>query len=182
MANRISTLLDVLPSTTLSLNTADVSTDDGTAAVVTDVLTYQIPEGTTLAFAQNILPVLTLNDDATPTEMPRATEFGLAFYPRGGDPRRAIPLGPRMQLYDRWYGLTANEQQSKDYRDRLVLRTMKQSPLLVLQADDIVVVQVYHATATLDVSECTIELPCFIGSPGWYPKAELAWRRYETGW
>jgi len=182
MATKISTLLDVLPATTLSLNTADVSTSDGTAAVVTEVMTYQVPEGTTLAFAQQILPILDLNDDATPTEMPRATEFGLAFYPRGGGPRRSIPLGPRLQEYGRWYGLSTTEQQNKDYRDRLALRTMKIHPILVLEADDILVFQVYHATATLDISECTIELPCFIGSPGWYPKAELAWRRYETGW
>lgn len=173
------TILDVLNPTTLSTQTSGVTLADGVANTVSSVLVYQVPEGDVIAMARWVHLLLKLNDDATPTEMPRDTRFSFAFIPAGADDDRPIPLGPPMHQYHKWYGLSTTLQTNELYKSGLIKSVTRGIPLIVFNQDDQLIVQV-KSSGTLDISESTIEIPIYYGKPGTINQ-ELALRKAETG-
>jgi len=179
MTQQMLTLIDRLPKETLSFNTAGVTAVDGVANVLSNVLSFQVPEGEVIAFTPEILPILDLNASAG-TRIARYGKIGLAFIPAGGDPDRPIPIGSRMHSYTRAFPLTTTLQGHSDYRDRLKWRLTRKAPVLVFNQDDTILIQVLSEGVT-DVSESQIELPCHRGRPGAI-STELALRVNECGW
>jgi hypothetical protein len=170
----------LIPNDTISTSTPSVVLVDGTANVLSAVLTYTVPDGVIIALPRFLQPKLKLLD-APATEMPRDTRFGFGIR-TAEDARRTIPIGAQMVEYTNWLDLTLAQQGDKDYAPSLVCQTGRKWPVIVFNQDETLVFQVHSVAGTLDISECTIEFPVYIGRAGvGRIDTELKWRLDEIG-
>jgi hypothetical protein len=170
----------LVPNDKLSTATTGVTLTDGTANVLSAVMTYTVPDGVVIALPKYCQPTLKLLDAAA-TEMPRDTRWGFGIR-TADDARRTIPIGPQMIEYTPWLDLTLAQQHDKDYAPSLVADITKKWPVIVFNQDETLVFQVHSVAGTLDISECTIEFDVYIGRAGdGRIDTELRWRVQEIG-
>jgi hypothetical protein len=150
-----------IPNTRLTLSTTGV-TGANCAAGLGNAFTYVVPDGVVMAIPKYLRPKMKLLDGVS-TEMPRDTKWGLGLITTV-DSLRVVPIGPQMFPYTDWLDLGLNEQgKTPDYERMTTVDITKASPVIVFNQDETLVFQVYSAAGTLDISECTIELPVFWG-------------------
>ncbi len=167
-----------VPNTYLTLTTTNVSGSDLTAAVVGNAFTFVIPDGVVLAIPKLVRPRMKLYDAAS-TEMPRDTVWGFGLK-TAFDSLRVIPIAQQMFPYTDFLDLSLGDQGKDDYERMTTFDITKASPVVVFNQDETLCFQVYSATGTLDISECTIEIPVFYGRTQDISK-ELAMRLLEIG-
>ncbi len=167
-----------VPNTLLTLNTTSVSGSDLTANVLGNAFTYTVPDGVVLAIPKLLRPRMKLYDAAS-TEMPRDTVWGLGLITTI-DLKRVVPIANVMFPYTDWLDLSLAEQGKDDYERATTVDLTRGAPVLVFNQDETIVFQVWSATGTLDISECTIELPVYWGRNQDISR-ELAMRVLEIG-
>jgi len=168
-----------VPNTVLSLTSTGISTADGTAAVTSKVMYLTVADGEVLALPKLLRPRMKLYDNTTPDEMPRDTVWGFGLITTM-DPNRIIPIGPQMIPYTNFLDLTLANQGHADYVAQTTFDITRQAPVIVFNQDETFCFLVYSATGTLDISECTIEIPVYKARAGDISR-ELAWRYAEIG-
>jgi len=168
-----------LPNTVLSLTTTGVTGADLSAAVVGKAFYYTIPDGEVVALPRVIRPKMKLCDTTSATEMPRDTVWGFGLITTL-DPNRVVPIGHQMIPYTNFLDLSLANQGMDDYERQTTFQICREAPIIIFNQDETLVFQVYSATGTLDISECTIEIPVFKGRAGDISR-ELAWRYAEIG-
>ena len=85
--------------------------------------------------------------------MPDDTWFAFGYMKAGM--QRVIPIGDVI-YYRPWADLTTAQQDDDDHRRAITIDLGH--PFLPLREDEVFVIQAYHATGTVDISECEFEL------------------------
>jgi hypothetical protein len=168
-----------IPNTVLSrTSTGVVSTTDLTANVTGKGLYYTVPDGEVVALPRIIRPKMKLYDGVA-TEMPRDTVWGFGFC-NTLDPNRVTPIGEQMISYTTFLDLSLAEQGKDDYERITTFQICSRAPIIIFDQDETLCFLVWSASGTLDVSECTIEIPVYRGRAGDIAR-ERAWRFAEIG-
>lgn len=144
----------------LNMSADGISTSDQAAGVITNIVEITVPKGLGYVIPGQFQLVLKLLDSAG-TEMADATWFAFAFKKAGM--KRAVPIGDVI-TYRPWADLTTAEQDDQDHAR--AVRVDLGKPFLALREDEILVIQAYHASGTVDISECEFEIPYGEGDAG----------------
>ncbi len=167
-----------VPNTVLSLTSTGVVGANLTAGVTGQAMYIVVPDGEVIALPRIIRPKMKLLDGVS-TEMPRDTVWGFGLV-NTLDPNRVIPIGTQMIPYTAFLDLSLADQGKDDYERQTTFAICNRAPIIIFDQDERLCFLVYSATGTLDISECTIEIPVYKGRAGDISR-ELSWRIAEIG-
>lgn len=137
----------------LNMSSDGIATSDQAAGVVTNVVEITVPKGLGYIIPLGGVKLLLKLLDAAGTEMADNAWFAFAYKKAGM--KRAIPIGD-VFYYRPWADLTTAEQSDNDHARSVSIDVG--FPFLALREDEIFVIQAYHASGTVDISECEFEI------------------------
>ena len=145
----------------LNMSADGISTADGTANVISNIVEITVPKGLGYVIPGRFKLILKLMDDASGNEMPDDTWFAFGYKKAGM--KRVIPIGDVI-YYRPWADLSTDQQDDDDHARAVTVDLGK--PFLPLREDEVFVIQAFHATGTVDISECEFEIPYAEGDAG----------------